>query len=103
MTIHTERMTIRKRVDKIDVEVVTLADLLTDVQRAIELWGGDAVVEEYRDNYSSGYSQGGVFKEVEETDDEYNKRIVEETRWAEQQNDRDLREFQRLSAKFNSK
>jgi hypothetical protein len=102
MAVNRERKTVCKRVDTIDVELVTLGNLLKEVTEAITKWGENAIVQEYQRDYSNDYSQGGIFVDDVESDVEYITRIADETRWSEQQDARDMKEFARLKAKFHN-
>jgi len=85
----------------------TLADVAGQIQIWIEQHGPTARLNwepdhwpQYNDSPSPQYS---IRHDREETDTEYNKRIVEEDIQRSTQDERDRKEFERLAKKFGKK
>jgi hypothetical protein len=85
----------------------TLASLLDQVQTWIDQHGPSARLNWDPDNWpqynDSASPQYDIRHDREETDEEYNKRIVSEDIQRSTQDERDRKEFDRLAKKFGAK
>ena len=85
----------------------TLADVAGQIQIWIEQYGPTARLNwdpDYWPRYNDSPSpQYDIRHDREETDDEYNKRIVKEDIQRSTQDERDRKEFERLSKKLGVK
>lgn len=83
----------------VDIDCSTLESFSNQIDSWKKEYGSSAMFE-FQDDYD-GYSKHLVLKaEREETDEEYNKRIVQEEYYREMTEKRDREEFQRLKKKF---
>lgn len=91
---------IEKQVDYLSVSYNSLTYVMSQIQEMIDKYGEDAEVrlEEDYDSY-----QLNVYAKVLETDEEYTARLKQEAYFKDIQEQRELREYQRLQAKFGDK
>ncbi len=85
--------------DYVDMDYATLGEFRDRIDAWIKQHGSNAMFE-FQDDFD-GFGRHIVLKaERLETDDEYNKRIVQEEYYREMSEKRDREEFQRLKKKF---
>ena len=94
MVDRTRKMVL-KEVNTLDVYCTTLGSLKAEIDRMIEHYGADTVVES-DDTYIS------VKTKRAETDEEMAARIANEEIWEANRDERDRKEFERLKAKFGA-
>lgn len=83
----------------------TLGHLENLVAHWVEEYGKDARLDYAREGYTQ-YSDSPQFQILvrrEETDEEYEKRVIEERRWTANREEQDRQEYERLSKKFGVK
>ena len=100
--VDRKRKTIKYAAESLDIDYSKLGQALERIQYLIDKYGKDA----YIDSHSEAYSDREylyVCAEREETDDEMAVRIENEKRWEKLRNEAELKEFERLKAKFDSK
>ena len=100
--VDRSRKMVRKVVTSIDIRYDTLGDALKTIQRLIDTYGPDATIDMYSYPYEDSESLH-VFAMQPETDKEMAQRIAQEEQWAKRQEEQDLKEFERLKKKFESK
>ena len=84
----------------LDLEYLTLKDASARIQELIARYGEDANIKMRSEPYSDS-EYLGIYAARAETDQEMARRIAQEEKWAKEQEERDRRDFERLSAKFN--
>lgn len=94
------RRKVKKMVASLDISYSTLESALEEIKRHINDYGADATIETYELPYED-HEYLGIFKYVDETDEEMTRRIALEERYAEEKEKRDRAEFERLSKKFS--
>jgi|LakMenEpi03Aug12_release.lakeMendotaPanAssembly.Ray.scaffolds.fasta_scaffold25162_27 hypothetical protein len=84
----------------VDMDYATLESFSNQIDSWKKEYGSNAMFE-FQDDFD-GFGRHIVLKaERLETDDEYNKRIVQEEYYREMTEKRDREEFERLKKKFN--
>lgn len=102
MAVNRERKMVPEEYCYVDFKR-KLSDVLKEVKQLIEEYGVDAYIDGRPDAYSNSDRETmHVFKMVPENDEQYNKRIAYEEKWAKESEDRDAAEFKRLQAKFGT-
>jgi len=101
MSINYERKMIDQEVNTLDVEYDTLKQVQDKIADLVERYGPDATVQKCSDAWSD-YTYLGIFVKGLETDQQYNKRLTYEKKWAEDAEARDVAEFNRLKKRFES-
>lgn len=100
--IDRNRKKINYHAESVDITYTNLGTALERMKYLVDTYGKDA----YIDTYSEGYSETEylyVYANREETDDEMNKRIAQEEKWEKAREEQELKDFERLKAKFGSK
>ena len=97
MAVNRERKMVPSIATDLYVSYQTLDQVRTEINRLIDTYGGDAVVQKYNDH---GEEYLGVIIQVPETDKRMADRIAQEERREAEQAVRDLADFERLKAKF---
>lgn len=100
--VDRKRKTVKYAAESLDIDYSKLGNALERIQYLVDKYGKDA----YIDSHSEAYSDREylyVYAEREETDGEMAARIENEERWEKLRNEAELKEFERLKAKFNSK
>lgn len=100
--VDRKRKTVKYAAESLDIDYSKLGNALERIQYLIDKYGKDA----YIDIISEAYSDREylyVYAEREETDGEMAARIEDEKRWEKLRNEAELKEFERLKAKFDSK
>lgn len=77
----------------------TVKHLIMTLQSYERTYGDNVRIEKCTRPYDDDYYYS-VQHQVEETDEQYDKRLLQERQWAEQQEKRDKVELQRLLDKF---
>lgn len=101
MVDRTRKM-IRMPAEEVDIKYSTLGSALETIQRLVEKYGEKADI----DTYSYAYSDTEylyVYAEREETDEEMQRRILQEERWEKRREEQEKADFERLKKKFESK
>ena len=100
--VDRKRKTVKYAAESLDIDFSNLGNALERIQYMIDKYGKDA----YIDTYYGGFSDKEdlyVYAEREETDGEMAVRIENEKRWEKLRNEAELKEFERLKSKFDSK
>lgn len=104
--VDRKRKTVKYAAESLDIDYCKLGQALERIQYLIDKYGKDAYIDTQRDPYLDPYSDREylyVYAEREETDGEMADRIENEKRWEKLRNEAELKEFERLKAKFDSK
>lgn len=99
MTVNRERLKVWREVTSLDLELVSLSDVIDTLQRYREEYGDATRIEKEFYQYDDGY-YWAVMQERDETDVEMLTRINQEEQREAWQTEHDRREFERLVAKF---
>lgn len=78
--------------------------IIEQLKPFVELYGANKVscsIEEYP--YSNGDKYIAIFRSREETDEEYQKRTEEETKYKKIRDENERRQYEELSKKFGKK
>lgn len=101
--VNDERKTVLKEQTILNFEYNTLEMVLYSVKLAIEMYGKDAVIQSYGEQYTGSNKENMYVLKLEpETDAEMAERIALEKDWAEYEETRDAVEFARLREKFGA-
>lgn len=99
MTVNRERMMVWSEYEVVNLEYDTLDEAIERFQRYRDVVGGSARFEQRQEAYSDD-SYLALVVSKPETDAQMRARIDREEFYATQQEERDRREFERLSKKF---
>ncbi len=100
--VDRKRKTVKYAAESLDIDYSKLGQALERIQYLVDKYGKDAYIDTQSDPYSDR-EYLYVYSEREETDGEMAARIENEKRWEKIREEAELKEFERLKAKFNSK
>ena len=87
--------------DYLVLEYLNLSELKDKAEEWFHQYGPAAWLEQYQEPYSESYSWG-IFKQVPETDAEYDARVAHIKKFEQSQEEHDRAEFERLSKKYGA-
>ena len=97
MTVNCERKMVKSEVDTLYVNYINLELLLNHVKKLIKKHGPDAHVQMMSSDFGAYV---GVTALVPETNVQMERRIAQEERAEKEQDERDQKEYERLTKKY---
>lgn len=99
MRVNRERIKVRVEVDTLDLEYMSVGEVIKQMEDLRDRFGADARIYKYERPYSDS-KYLAVTVERKENDEEYTKRIEGEDRMAKWREEEDKRIYERLKKVF---
>lgn len=99
MKVNRERARVWREVTSVHMDYMSLDGMIAEFQNYRNQYGAHTRIEKQEYAYEDGYYYA-IMQERDETDEEMNRRISQEERWAEERAAHERAEFDRLKAKF---